>query len=461
MFDAWVAESIPESPPFRRFRVEIGRRLRPFSAMRYDPIHPDLFRHNRECLRRLLPPNSLAILNANDPMPTNADGTMGFRQNSDLFHLTGVDQEETILVLFPNASDEKHRELLFLRETSELIAIWEGRKLTKEEACKVSGVEHVHWLSEFPALFRRLMCECEHVYLNTNEHKRADITVETRDARFVRECQRQYPLHDYQRLARLMHKLRMVKSEREIELIRRACDLTARGFKRVLRFVEPGVGEWEIEAELAHEFIRRRGGFAGYQPIIASGANACVLHYFANDQVCRKGELLLLDFAAGWANYQSDLTRTIPVSGRFTRRQKQVYRAVLRVLRESTKLLTPGRLAKDWQTETEQLMERELVGLGLLTTRDIKRQDPAKPAFKKYFMHGIGHPLGLDVHDVGNTVEPLPAGAVMTCEPGIYIPEEGFAVRLENDILLTDEGPVNLMEQIPIEVEEIEEKMNP
>jgi Xaa-Pro aminopeptidase len=303
------------------------------------------------------------------------------------------------------------------------------------------------------------MCECEHVFLNTNEHKRAHVAVITRDARFVRWCQRQYPLHDYQRLARLMHKLRMVKSPREIELIQRASDLTARGFKRVLRFVKPGVGEWEIEAELAHEFIRHRGGFAGYQPILASGANACVLHYTANDQICRKGDLLLLDFAAGWANYQSDLTRTIPVSGRFSRRQKQVYQAVLRVLRESTKLLTPGRLTKDWQSETEQLMERELVGLGLLKMAEIKRQDPAKPALKKYFMHGIGHPLGLDVHDVGDTTEPLPAGAVMTCEPGIYIREEGLAVRLENDILLTDAGPVNLMAGIPIEAEEIEEMM--
>jgi Xaa-Pro aminopeptidase len=302
------------------------------------------------------------------------------------------------------------------------------------------------------------MCECEHVWLNTNEHKRAVVEVETRDARFIRETRARYPLHDYQRLARLMHPLRAVKSDEEIKLIRRACDLTSAGFQRVARFVKPGVTETEVEAEFAHEFIRRGGDFA-YWPIIAGGANACVLHYVANDQACRKGELLLLDVAASYANYNSDLTRTLPVSGKFTRRQKQVYNAVLRILRASIAGLTVGRLLKDWQKEAERLTEAELLGLGLLTPKQIKNQDPERPALKKYFMHGVGHPLGLDVHDVGPTTQPIQAGWVMTVEPGIYIREEGLAVRLENDVLITETGPVDLMAHIPIEAREIEELM--
>src|SRR5262245_30070754 len=363
--------------------------------MRYEPIDPQLFITHRANLSKLMLPHSLAVVNANDILPTNADGTLPFRQNNDLFYLTGVDQEETILLLYPDAHDEKMREILFLRETNDLIATWEGHKLTKDEAKKVSGINRVEWLPEFPALFHRLMCECEHIYLNSNEHKRAQIVVESRDARFVKDCQQRYPLHDYQRLARLMHRLRVVKSDIEIDLIKKACALTEAGFRRVLRFTRPGVNEMEIEAEFAHEFIRGGGNFA-YNPIIASGENACVLHYLENDQVCRKVELLLLDVVAGYANYQSDMTRTIPVSGRFSRRQKQVYNAVLRILREACWLAVPGKLPKDWQKEAEALVEKELVDLGLLKISQIKKQDPEKPAFKKYFMHGVGHPLGLD-----------------------------------------------------------------
>jgi Xaa-Pro aminopeptidase len=426
--------------------------------MRYEPIDPQLFVTHRANLRKLMLPHSLAVVNANDILPTNADGTLPFRQNNDLFYLTGVDQEETILLLFPNAHEEKMREILFVRETNDLIATWEGRKLTKQEAKKVSGIARVEWLSEFPALLHRLMCECEHVYLNSNEHKRAHIVFESRDARFVKDCQRRYPLHDYQRLARLMHRLRVVKSEIEIGLIKKACALTEAGFRRVLKFTKPGVNETEVEAEFAHEFIRRGGNFA-YLPIIASGENACVLHYVENDQVCRKGELLLLDVGASYANYQSDMTRTIPVSGRFARRQKQVYNAVLRILRATCKLAVPGKLPKDWQKEAEALVEKELVDLGLLKMSQIKKQDPDRPAFKRYFMHGVGHPLGLDVHDVGLTTEPMQAGWVMTVEPGLYLKEEGFAVRLENDILITQEGFVDLMANIPIEAGEIEDLM--
>jgi Xaa-Pro aminopeptidase len=302
------------------------------------------------------------------------------------------------------------------------------------------------------------MCECEHVYLNANEHKRAVVEVETREARFVADCRRRYPLHSYQRLARLLHGLRVVKSEPELERIKTACELTGRGFRRVARFVKPGVTETEVEAEFAHEFIRRRGGFA-YLPIIATGANACALHYLDNSALCRPGQLLLLDVAAAYANYHSDLTRTLPVNGRFTRRQKQIYNAVLRVFRQSAQGLVPGKRHKDWQQEAEQLIEKELVDLGLLNRREIKRQDPDHPAFKKYFMHGVGHPIGLDVHDVGFTTEPMQPGWVMTCEPAIYVKEEGMAVRLENTILVTENGPVDLMAHIPLEAEEIEALM--
>ncbi len=418
-------------------------------------IPPELFVANRQRLARLLPPHSLAVLNANDIPPTNADGSAASVPNSDLFYLAGVEQEQSILLLCPEADDEKQRELLFVRESSPESDRWEGHKLTPQEARARTGIRQVHGLADFPRVFHRLMCECEHVFLNSNEHKRAVIEVESRDARFVAETMRRYPLHDYRRLAPLLHQLRAVKSELEAGLIRRACDVTASAFARVLRFVKPGVGEWEVEAEFAHEFIRRRCRFA-YLPIIASGPNACVLHYVTNSAVCKKGGLLLLDVAASCVNYNADMTRTIPVSGRFTPRQKQVYNAVLRVLRQSIAGLRPGKKIKDWQKEAEQLMEKELVDLGLLTARQIKRQDPGNPALKKYFMHGLGHPLGLDVHDVGPTTQPIQAGWVMTVEPGIYIPEEGFGVRLENDVLVTADGPVDLMAGIPIEAGEIE-----
>jgi Xaa-Pro aminopeptidase len=375
--------------------------------------------------------------------------------NSDLFYLSGVEQEESVLLIFPDAHDEKLREILFLRETSELLAQWEGHKLTKDEARKQTGIKRIEWLSELPVIFRMLMCDAENVWLNSNEHRRASVSVESRDARFVRETQAAFPLHQYHRLARLMHQLRVVKSEPEIALIRQAVEITRAGFERVAKFVKPGVNECEVEAELAHEFIRQRARFA-YTPIVASGKNACVLHYIANDAPCKKGDLLLLDVGAAYGNYNADLTRTIPVSGRFSRRQRDVYNAVLRVLRRSTEALVPGKLPKDWQKEAEAFMQEELLELGLLKPRDVKKQDPDKPALKKYFMHGVGHPLGLDVHDVSATGAPFAAGWVMTVEPGIYLPEEGFAVRLEDDVLITDNGNVNFMADTPIEVEEIE-----
>lgn len=427
--------------------------------MRYAPINPGVFVENRARLKSLLLPNSLVVVNANDVLPTNGDGTLAMCPNSDMFYLTGVEQEQSILVLYPDADEEKHREILFLREPTAENELWEGHKLTRKEAQELTGIKQVLWLSEFPRLFHRLMCESEHVYLDSNEHKRAVIEVESRESRFVTDTRRRYPLHDYRRLAQLMHRLRAVKSDGELELLRTACEITQSGFERVLHFVKPGVLEREVEAEFAHEFIRRGSRFA-YLPIIATGANACCLHYVANSNVCRKGELLLLDVAASYANYNADLTRTIPVSGQFTPRQKKVYSAVLRVLRQCIKGLKPGKKPRDWQKEAEQYIEKELVDLGLLSLRDIKQQDPDQPAFKKYFMHGVGHPLGLDVHDVGITTGPFQAGWVMTVEPGIYIREEKFAVRLENDVLITDKAPVDLMAHIPIEADEIEALMN-
>jgi Xaa-Pro aminopeptidase len=426
--------------------------------MRHEGLDPQLFVGNRERLKKFLLPNSLAIVNANDVLPTNADGSLALVPNADLFYLSGIEQEETILLIYPEADDEKHREILFIRDAHPELETWEGHKLTKEEAREISGIKTVLWLSEFSRLFHRLMCECEHVYLNSNEHKRAVVTVETREARFVGDTMRRYPLHDYQRLARVMHRLRVQKNECEIALIKKAAQITADSFQRVLRFVKPGVTENEIEAEFAHEFIRNRARFA-YLPIIASGKNACALHYIENSATCKNGDLLLLDVAANYANYNADMTRTIPVSGKFSRRQKQVYDAVLRVLRASTKGLAPGKLWKDWQKEAEQLIAKECVDLGLLKPRDLKKKDAETPPVKKYFMHGVGHPLGLDVHDLGLVTQPMQAGWVMTVEPAIYIPKEGFAVRLENDVLITEQGNVDLMENIPIEAEEIEHLM--
>lgn len=430
--------------------------------MRYESIGKELFVLNRKRLLKELPRHSLVVVNANDVMPTNSDGTMRFRQNSDLFYLTGVDQEETILVLSPDFPDKKYREVLFIRETNEQIATWEGQKLTKEQATDATGIGTVLWTSEFPRLFNTLMVagDVEQVFLNSNEHYRADAEVETRDMRFVEWCRRKYPLHRYARLAPIMHRLRTVKSKRELELMQRAVDITGKAFRRVLKFVTPGVMEYEIEAEYMHEFLRDGSRGFAYEPIIASGANSCVLHYVRNDQVCRDGDILLLDVGAEYANYNADLTRTIPVNGKFTPRQKDVYNAVLRVQRKAITLLAPGVHYYEYHKEVQKIMEAELVKLKLIGKSDIRKQDPARPLFMKYFMHGTGHMLGLDVHDVGSMYQRMEAGMVWTVEPGIYIREEGLGVRIENNIVITAKGNVDLMKNIPVEAEEIEELMN-
>lgn len=430
--------------------------------MRYNPIPSELFIRNRKRFVHELKPNSLALFNANDTMPTNADGTMVFRQNNDLFYLTGVDQEESILVLCPNFPDEKWREVLFLKETSEMIAIWEGHKLTKEEARKQTGIETVLWLSEFPRVFRHMMTMggVENVYLNSNEHYRADVTVQTRDARFIEWCKSVYPLHQYQRVAPIVSALRSIKSSEEIALMQKACDITDKAFRRVLKFVKPGVKEYEIEAEFIHEFIKSGSAGFAYTPIIASGGNSCVLHYIENDQTCNSGDILLLDVGASYANYNADMTRVIPVNGKFTPRQKEVYNSVLRVKNAATKMLRPGVVYFEYHKEIQKIIESELIGLNLLKKDEVEKQNPDKPLFQKYFMHGTSHMLGLDVHDVGNMHAKVSVGQVWTIEPGIYIREEKLGIRLENNVLIGEKENVDLMKNIPIEAEEIEELMN-
>lgn len=424
--------------------------------MRYDPISPDFFVRNRDKLRSQLKPGSIVILHSNDIYPTNADGTMPFKQNSDLFYLTGVDQEETTLVLMPDAIDPRDREILFVKETSEHIAVWEGEKLTKEQAREATGIDHIEWSSTFDGALHRLLPQADHVYLESNEHLRASVVVETRNARFIKDCQARYPLHRYERLAPLLYRQRIIKDREEIKFIQRACDITGAGFQRVLEFIRPGVGEWEIEAELLHEFVRSKSRGFAYPPIIGCGKNACVLHYLENDQVCEDGQLVLMDVAAEYGGWASDLTRTVPVNGRFTQRQRQVYDAVLRVYRAANDILRPGNTPLEYQKQVVELMERELVHLGLFSTKEAAAQGPDKPLVKKYFMHGTSHHLGLDVHDVGPPHEPFAEGMVFTIEPGIYIREEGLGVRLENDVLIGKQLNIDLMAKIPIEAEEIE-----
>jgi Xaa-Pro aminopeptidase len=427
--------------------------------VRYEAISPQFFLRNRENLCGLLKPNSMVILHANDIYPTNADGTLPFKQNSDLFYLTGVDQEETALVLMPDAVDPKEREILFVKETNEHVAIWEGEKLSKEQARAATGVERIEWSHGFDAFLHRVVPQVENIYLATNEHLRASVVVETRNARFIKDCQARYPLHRYERLAPLLHRLRMIKDREEIKMLQRACDITEAGIRRLLGFIKPGVGEWEIEAELLHEFVRRGSRGFAYAPIIGTGKNACVLHYVENDKVCQSGELILMDVAAEYAGWASDLTRTVPVNGKFTKRQREVYDAVLRVFRGANKLLRPGTTPMDYQKQVIELMERELVHLGLFTAKQAREQGPDKALVKKYFMHGTSHHLGLDVHDVCPPHQAFAEGMVFTIEPGIYIREEALGVRLENDFVIGEDKNFDLMGKIPIEAEEIEELM--
>ena len=429
--------------------------------MKYDRINSKLYISNRAKFSAQMQQGTLAVFNSNDIYPVSADSTMPFQQHRDILVLSGVDQEESILVLFPNASNPAHREVLFLKETSDLIAIWEGEKLTKQAAFETSGIKTVYWLQQFPTIFKQMMAEATGIYLNTNEHLRANTEVETREDRFIKKVKQDFPAHQVLKAAPIMHKIRSIKNEIEIELMQRACKITEAGVRRLLGFIKPGVWEYEIEAELAHEFLRHRSKGFAYTPIIASGKNACVLHYIENNQQCKEGDVILLDVGSEYANYSSDLTRCIPVNGKFTTRQKEVYNAVLHVKKEAEKLLVPGTIMAEYHKQVGHLMEEQLVNIRLISMEDIKTQNPDWPAYKKYFMHGTSHFLGLDTHDVGLWHEPIQAGMVFTCEPGIYIPEEGLGIRLEDDLVVQETGaPFNLMKDIPLEAEEIEALMN-
>ncbi len=429
--------------------------------MKYHQIPAALFIENRKKFTAQMTKNTLAIFNSNDIYPISADSTIPFQQHRDIFYLSGVDQEESILVLFPTASNPAHKEILFLKETNDHIAVWEGAKLNKEQAFAATGIKTVYWLQQFDTILKQLMAEASGVYINTNEHLRADTTVQTREDRFVLKLKNDYPAHQVYKSAPILHAIRSVKEKIELDLLQTACNITEKGIRRLLPFIKHGVWEYEIEAELAHEFLRNRSKGFAYTPIIASGKNACVLHYIENNAQCQDGELILLDVGAEYANYASDLTRCIPVNGRFSERQKAVYSSVLHVKKEAQKLLVPGTMMAEYHNEVGLLMQAELLKLGLIDQTDIKNQDPNWPAYKKYFMHGTSHFLGLDTHDVGLWNVPIQENMVFTCEPGIYIPEEGLGIRIEDDIVIQATGePFNLMGNIPIEIDEIETLMH-
>ena len=425
--------------------------------MRYNKINNGLFKKNRSLFTKEMDNNSIAIFNSNDLMPKNADQEMLFKQNSDLFYLSGIDQEETILMLIKaNNIVTTH---LFIRKTNEHIKVWEGEKLSKKRASEISGINEVRWNNDFKNLFYDCVKMANTIYLNSNEHPRANIVVESRDARFKKWFQNKFPNTIIKKAPEILYPIRAIKKNLEIDLIEKACDITSLGVDRVLKFLKPGVYEYEIEAEILHEFIRQRSSGFAYDPIIASGANACILHYNLNNKICNDGDVILMDFGAEYANYSSDLTRCFPVSGRFNKRQRKIYNSVLNVLKGAKKLLKPGTLLEDYEKEVGKLMEKELVDLGLLSTNDIQNYNSA-PAYKRYYMHGTSHHLGLDVHDVSGINQPLSEGMVLTCEPGIYVPEEGIGIRLENDILIGKNTNTDLMRNIPIEVEEIEDRLN-
>lgn len=430
--------------------------------MKYPQIDSKLFIENRERFIKEMKPNSIAIFNSNYEYVWNGDATHDFKQNSDIFWLSGIDQEDSILVIYPDCPIADFREALFLKQTNEHIAVWEGHKYTKEEAFETSGIKTVFWNTEYEAKIRQIVNLADNIYLPLNENNRFAYKSPYKDLDFALEMKEKFPLHNYERTAPILHRLRSIKSDIELDLMRTAIGISKKGFERILRFTKPGVGEWQVEAELIHEYLSNRATGHSFHPIVASGASACVLHYIDNNKECKDGDLVLVDCGVDYANYVSDMTRTFPVNGRFTQRQKDVYNAVLRSMREAQKMLKAGTIWADYQKAVEGIVEKELVDLGVLSVDDIKNQDPKWPAVKKYFPHGTSHFMGVEVHDVGRYYEPMQAGMVFSCEPGIYIQEEGIGIRLENDILITENGSHDLMDEInmPLEVEEIEDIMN-
>lgn len=428
--------------------------------MKYLPLEAQLFVKNREKLIARLDSNSMAIFFANDEMPRSGDGTYPFRQNPDLFYLSGIDQERITLVIYPDCPNPAYREALFIRRTNEHIAIWEGHKYTIREARDASGIQNVYWEDEFETALPALMAYCENVYVNINENDRAAVQVAYKDLRFANQLKQDYPAHQIKRLGPIMQYLRSVKEPEELTLTRKACEITRDAFIRVLKFVKPGVAEYEIEAEIIHEFIRQRATGHAYSPIIASGKNACVLHYNENNKTVKDGDLILMDFGAEYANYAADLTRTIPANGRFTPRQKEVYNACLRIQKAGIELFSSSLSLVEYNTELGKITESELIQIGLLDKVAVQNQNPQAPLYKRYFMHGAGHFLGIDVHDVGPRYEKIKYGNLFTIEPGIYIPEENIGIRIENNIHVSPNGNIDLMFDIPVTVEEIEEIMN-
>jgi Xaa-Pro aminopeptidase len=422
-------------------------------------INREFFINNRKKFVEKMEKGGLAIFHSNDVFPRNGDQTFRFRQQSDLFYLAGIEQEKTILLLFPDCPNPELREVLFLLEPVESLQTWEGHKLSGKEAFEISGISKVKWLDQFDILLTEVMSFAQKVYLNAIEYPKFSTDVPYRDLRFAHEIREKFPNHDYRRAAPLLYPLRTIKMDEEIRLISQAIDLTGFAFQRILKFVKPGAKEYEVEAELTHEFLFRGASGSAYQPIIATGMNACALHYLENSAECKDGELLLMDFGAEYGNYAADLTRTIPVNGHFTDRQRACYNAVLRVLRQSARLLVPGNTIDQVNKEVNKLMEDEMIGLGLFSREEAGKQDPEKPLFAKYFMHGVSHFLGLDVHDVGSKFEPFRPGMVFTFEPGLYIKEENMGIRLENNYLITEGQPVDLTAGIPVEAEEIERLM--
>lgn len=426
--------------------------------MRYESISSSLFMENRKRFSAKMHPNSISILVSNDVMPSNADDVMGFAQNNDLFYLSGIDQDQTILLIYPDAYKEENRTILFVKEVSAHTKLWDGDFLTKEEVSAISGVKNVKWVHEFEKTLQLFAFEADVFYLGHNEHiKRITPEMSTRQDRMIQWCKEKYPLHQYDRAAKITRELRPIKSEEEITLIKKAVEISVKGFKGLLKAIKPNAKEYELEAELAYELIKNGATRHAFKPIIASGKNACALHYNSNDSVCKENEMILVDFGVCYANYNSDTTRCVPASGTFSPRQREVYTSVLHCLKEGSKLLKPGVLHSDYEKQMAALIEVELIKLGLITAEDIANQNPESPAYKKYFMHGTAHHLGLDVHDVGLYSRPLEKGMVLTCEPGIYILEEAIGCRLENDYLLTNDGNINLSEAMPIEIEDIEE----
>ncbi|MCF8253777.1 MAG: aminopeptidase P N-terminal domain-containing protein [Bacteroidia bacterium] len=427
---------------------------------KYDMIPNALFVENRKKFIAHMKPNSIAIFHSNDEHPWNGDATHSFKQNSNLFWLTGVDQEETILVLAPDCPIPEYREALFIKRASETMVIWNGHKLLPNEATLVSGIENIFWYDEFELKMHSAINYSENIYLSLNENDRAVIATPYKELRFAHELKQKYPLHEYERASPILQRLRSIKSSIELDLMKVAVEISNKMIRRVAKFVKPGVWEYEIEAEVIHEYLRNKANGHSFHPIVASGKNSCILHYVDNNEQCKDGDILLLDSGADYANYASDMTRTLPVNGKFSPRQKAVYNAVLRVMKAAKNLLKPGTMLMEYHVQVGELMEKELVDLGLITLKDIQNQNPKWPAYKKYFMHGTSHFLGIDVHDVGMRYEPMKAGMTFSCEPGIYIAEEAIGIRLENEILITENGCIDLMEHIPIEAEDIESLMH-